>query len=100
VAGQTITVGGAVSSRGTYKIREVTDTAITLENGYQVAQENAVSSALVLMTADLADSIQRDSGSWRDDGFREGYSIKITGSDQNDGVYRIKSLSQDGRPLR
>jgi hypothetical protein len=98
--GQTIQLSGATANRGSYKIKDVTADTMTLEDGYQLAPENAVPSASVFMTTDLPDSIHRDSGSWLDDGFRAGHAIRVSGSNNNDGVYRIQSISADGRTLQ
>ena len=40
-----------------------------------------------------SDTISRTSGSWFDDGFREGQTIRIAGSGSNDGVFEIHSVS-------
>ena len=55
---------------------------------------------------DERDTITRDSGSWLDDGFREGATITVTGTkrffglgENNDGTFRVDSISEDGKRL-
>ncbi|MCA9167152.1 MAG: hypothetical protein KDB23_05770, partial [Planctomycetales bacterium] len=41
----------------------------------------------------LPDTIQRYSGTWFEDGFAAGQYIQVTGSQTNDGIFRIASVS-------
>ncbi|HUU83030.1 MAG TPA: hypothetical protein VM243_05950, partial [Phycisphaerae bacterium] len=45
------------------------------------------------------DLIVRSTGNWRDDGFREGQLITVSYSPENDGVYQIATISDDGTTL-
>ncbi|SMP65938.1 Ca2+-binding protein, RTX toxin-related [Neorhodopirellula lusitana] len=50
-------------------------------------------------TIDVYDSITRDTGNWRTDGFNEGDLIVVSGSGSNDGTYRVFEISESGRVL-
>ena len=67
-----------------------------------VAMSLDVGGSLPLVTfkdVGASDTIQRSSGNWSSDGFVAGQRIYVKGSLANDGVYRIGSISGDGRTL-
>jgi len=97
--GQTIHVRGASANCGDYLVESVTDSTLALADGQQLVDETAAPSASVPISGNLTDTISRDGGDWRADGFWEGDSVRIAGSQHNDGVYRIGSISADGATL-
>ena len=107
-AGQTIRiVNSANGNDGTYEIAVVTDNVLTLVSGDNL--NNEVSTATTLEVAGnwltFADNgsdphtITRSTGSWLEEGYRDGQSIIITGTASNDGEFTIGHVSSDGKTL-
>ncbi len=97
-AGQYITIEGSAENDGTYRIAEVTDSTLILDEGEALAGETLTRHAMSgsLTFADngaAADTITRGSGSWTDDGFAAGQMIRVEGSGDNDGLYLIAGVT-------
>ena len=98
-AGQTIRVSNANASEnnGIYTIAVVGDKELTLErtdtlsNEYNASADLEISGNwITLADAGDADTITRSGGSWIDDGFFAGQTIRIVNSaNGNDGTYEI-----------
>ena len=121
--GQAITVSQAqsVNNNGVFRIDSISADGLTLTlrdlNGRLVAftSENTQSNTVdVVVTATTAlqalalnfivdsPSIQfvtRNRGTWADDNFAVGDTVKITGQSLNAGMYTISSFSLDGRSM-
>lgn len=97
VEGEFILVSGTGSNDGYYEIgRIIDDSTLELDVSDEISSQTASSAAVI---GDTADMIRRSEGSWLDDGFEVGQYIKVSGSQYNDGQYRIKSISSDGKIL-
>jgi hypothetical protein len=103
--GDLITVTGAVASGGANnittaaKIVTVTATVITLDDD-DLENEGPIAGVSIvgrpsLTFADSGDTITRSRGSWLADGFREGDTVTITGTDSatNDGSFVVDTLT-------
>ncbi|MDD3898926.1 MAG: hypothetical protein PHE82_08280, partial [Syntrophomonadaceae bacterium] len=97
VEGEFILVSGTGTNDGYYEIGKIID-ANTLQLDVSDEINNQVTSSASII-GDTADMIRRSAGSWLDDGFRAGQYIKVSGSANNDGQYRIKSISSDGKVI-
>ncbi|HSG90038.1 MAG TPA: hypothetical protein VLA56_12570, partial [Pseudomonadales bacterium] len=106
-AGQLVTIDalGSVNS-GTYQIDAISedgrtltfrDADFTTETAVEFGQ--VVSSGDAVLTFADGDTIARNQGDWRSDGFRAGQILSITGSVANDGSYVIADISADGLVL-
>jgi hypothetical protein len=104
-AGDLITVAGAVASAGANnittakKIVTVTALVITLDDD-DLVDEGPISGVSIvgrpsLTFANAGDTITRSRGSWLTDGFREGDTVTISGTDggTNDGSFVIDTLT-------
>jgi hypothetical protein len=96
--GQTIRVEGSsqTANNGTFTITGLTDTTLSLSGVFFTDESNVTA---VTVTGGRRDTISRNTGSWRDDGFKAGQNIRVSGTPANDGVYRIQSVSSDGKTL-
>jgi len=95
VEGEFILVSGTGHNDGYYEIgRIIDDSILELDVSDEIAGEVSNSAHVI---GDTADMIRRSAGSWLEDGFRAGQYIKVSGSQHNDGQYRIKSISSDGK---
>ncbi|MBU4038029.1 MAG: hypothetical protein KKA35_16535, partial [Proteobacteria bacterium] len=112
-AGQFIAVLGSGGNDGIYQIQTVSDTALTLADDLLMEQIDISAKVMViddfaatkplvmsgspLLTFDgSAGTVTRSEGSWIDDGFTAGGYIRVLDSANNDGTYRITSVSEDG----
>lgn len=97
-AGQKISVSGTSGNNGEYYIDSISGDglALTLTSGDKLSKENKSG---VEVTGPAEDTISREAGSWKSDGFSAGASITISGSGKNDGTYTVASVSADGKAL-
>lgn len=100
--GDTITITGATASAGanniTAVIASLTATVITLGDEDLVAEVTANASIVgcaTLTFANSGDTITRNRGSWIADGFRDGDTVTVNGTDSgtNDGSFVIDTLT-------
>ncbi len=100
---QNITISGAIQKGGTASVgaavvlNQVTNTTEAFVGDTSSSAEPAVSGTPVLSFAGYA--ITRSGGNWTTDGFRVGQLIQISGTAGNNGLYRIVSISADGKTL-
>ncbi len=126
VDGLVIQISGTENNNGSYEIEEVsadgyilylspTNKLVTEDDVTGVSMTAPAPSTIGIHTNAMKDSpslsltftsvnngpdtITRSEGSWRDDEFREGQKITVTGSVLNDGEYRISRISGDGLVL-
>lgn len=105
-AGQLIRISGTASNNGIYRVDSLTADTLTLGAEYALVNETTASASVasaVALTGELqlafnnidnaADTIVRAVGTWAADGFVAGQYISVTGSADNDGIYRIASIS-------
>lgn len=105
-AGQLIRISGTASNDGIYRIDSLTADTLTLGAEYTLVNETTTSASVapaVALSGELqlafnnidsaADTIVRAVGTWAADGFVAGQYISVTGSADNDGIYRIASIS-------
>lgn len=114
VVGQYIGVADTAGNNGTYRILKfagstMTVTAVdgstavmrdenTAANGTD-AQVGAVASLLRPTLVFSGANITRTRGSWAADGYAVGDRIRVAGATDNAGIYRITTISADGRVL-
>ena len=98
-----ITGGGTVLhlSEGPATVTDEASYEITVREDDQDGQAVLKSSTPRLTFSDngTADTIQREAGSWLEDGFSAGQDIEVSGSENNDGDYTIGAISGDGLTL-
>ena len=120
VAGLGVTVLQTQSNNGTYRIDSISADGLTLTvrnlNGQLITftSENTgastvdvgVSAATSLQSPELTFTgnsqgqyVERNRGSWTDDGFAVGDQIKVTGTTAVAGMYTISSIQSNGRIL-
>jgi len=107
-AGQFIRVVGTTPNAGSYQIASVTNAIITLVGGQDIIpgtetadviaqatriQQVALSGTPVLSYLPQRAAIVRDTGSWISDGFTVGMQIQLSGTDSNNAIYTIATLS-------
>lgn len=105
-AGQLIRISGTTSNDGIYRIDSLTADTLTLGAEYALVNETTAMASVasaVALSGELqlafnnidsaADTIVRAVGTWAADGFVAGQYISVTGSADNDGIYRIASIS-------
>jgi len=107
-AGQTIAVSGSQHNTGIYTVAGVSGTVITLTASESLADESHAFGVTILATTlistgttldlslthtDPRDSVERDSGSWTEDGFEAGMVIHVSNSGANDGAYLINEVN-------
>ncbi|MCA9138153.1 MAG: hypothetical protein KDB00_15385, partial [Planctomycetales bacterium] len=93
--GQYVTVSTESQNAGSYLVTEVSDNELVLQDGLSLIDET-----LAGVDISVAPTITRNSGSWLADGFLDGQSIRISGSNQNDGEYKILSADDSRLTLR
>ena len=109
-AGQTLVVTGTAYNNGSYTIKSVTATTVTLIEslkGNTVGTKTAtnVTAQHYIMTGNpklnfsTDNSITRSTGSWLKDGFVVGQQIAVDGAGSNDNFYTIGAISADGSSL-
>jgi len=110
--------GGDVSLKetGGYDREDLTTTVTvdgTVEAGIQnkqflIIDENLIAEGDIFLQGnpvldfqhvEASDTLTRNSGSWVDDEFTVGAFVTISGTDDNDGLYRIDEISLDGLTL-
>ena len=103
-AGQSITVAGTKSNNGVFQIASISPdgTTLILVVGEAVVNETGPGSTRVTSAVEhqVPDTIKRSTGNWSTDGFRAGQSITVAGSQSNDGIYQVGSISADGSTRR
>ncbi len=99
--GQVITVSGAANStnNGSFEILAISADGLTMQLSFGTVNVNETAPATIVIRAETADRIYRDSGSWHKDGFTTGQIIRIFDTSTNDGIYEIAAISADGRWL-
>src|SRR5262249_3440181 len=99
--GQTIAVSGTglVNNDAIFQIASISPdrATLTLAPGNFGAGE-AVSGVSV-GAPNTPDTITRSNGNWSSDGFQAGQTIAVAGTANNNGVFRIASISPDGTTL-
>ncbi|MBM4050412.1 MAG: hypothetical protein FJ279_35400, partial [Planctomycetes bacterium] len=95
-SGQLMDISGTASNNGRYRITGVGDTELLVE---ETLTGETSDTADAVGYGEGYDTVQRDAGDWRVDGFAADEPIQITGSDRNDGDYTVKRISDDGRTL-
>ncbi|MDX9752662.1 MAG: LEPR-XLL domain-containing protein, partial [bacterium] len=104
--GQWIKVTGSSGNNGEYKIAAIAGTVLTLEESVNLSNEanagGVAIQAFVKMegvtelsfsdNGENPDTITRSEGSWVNDGFEAGQEIRIAGTANNNGTYKIDSV--------
>ncbi|MBC2721360.1 MAG: hypothetical protein HGJ97_01595, partial [Desulfosporosinus sp.] len=98
---QLIEISGTLHNNGYHQIESISDDGKTLylDVSGEVTPETIGSGGQITISGDAPDRIRRNSGSWTSDGYAAGQFIRVTGTTHNNGMYQIKSISEDGRLL-
>jgi hypothetical protein len=99
--GQLIEVSGSTHNNGHFQIEAISGDGRTLFLGVsdEITNETMGAGQTVTIRGDTPDRIRRAAGSWLADGFEPGQTIRVNGTEYNDGMYQIKSISADGKVL-
>ncbi len=99
--GDIIRVNGTSHNNNYYEIKEISADGkrLVFYKGEYITDENISAGTAVSIVSQGYDRISRDSGSWAEDGFKPGQSITVDGPGQNNGIYRIRAISGDGKHL-
>ncbi len=101
-AGQLINVTGTANNNGYYEIWDISSNGLVM---YLDSSESLVYESVTAgpggaaIRGELNDRIGRSTGSWINDGFEAGQTIRIAGTTCNDGSYVVNSVSADGKYL-
>ena len=102
--GDTIRVEHSVSNDGSFRIDSISadGTLLTVTQPFSAIESN-VSNTLVITGAPTITfderTLERSSGSWTDDGFRQDDFINVRESVTNDGRFKIEAIAADGRTI-
>jgi len=98
-----IDISNSDNHNGTYQLQAVTASTLTLSTDAVITDATEVANVAINILVDLTfdevpdgpDRIERNIGSWSDDGFLAGGFIEIADSGRNDGFYQIGQVIND-----